>query len=146
MVVQTSPEDKNNNSGAGREGHVSFQVDEKPKKEEETDAMLNTKMMEGESGDMQSFLSQPEPFEPDLRPTSEPEPESPATTTRSTRAVSRLSKFPAEDVRESKRVERLKKKEMVEKDVSLMISESALKIEISMEATRAGNRILTKTR
>ena len=60
--------------------------------------------------------------------------------------MSRLSKFPAEDVRESKRVERLKKKEMVEKDVSLMISESALKIEILMDATRAGNRILTKTR
>ena len=40
-------------------------------------------------------------------------------------------------------MERLRKKEKIERDVSLMISESALKIEIAMEATRAGNRILT---
>ena len=58
--------------------------------------------------------------------------------------MSRPSKFPAEDVRESKRVERLRKKEKVKKEVSLMISESALKIKILMEATRAGNRIFAK--
>ena len=41
-------------------------------------------------------------------------------------------------------MERLKKKEKVKKEVSLMISESALKIKILMEATRAGNRIFAK--
>ena len=143
MVVQGPTEDKNNNPGTGRERRVSFQGYEKPKKDEELDAMLNTKMVDGESGEMQSLLSKPEPFEPDLRPTSEPEPESPATTPRSTGAVSRLAKFPDDDMHKSKHIERLRKKEMVEKDVSLMISESALKIEISMEVTRAGNRILT---
>ena len=138
MVARDPSEDGNNNHGHGRERRVSFQGDEKSKKDEELDTVLNTKKGDGESGAIQSLLTKPEPFEPDLRPPSEPEPEPPATGT-----TSRLAKFPAEDVRESKRVERLRKKERVEKDVSLMISESALKIEIAMEATRAGNRILT---
>ena len=84
MVVETAPDDDNNNSGARRERRVSFQGDEMPKTDVETDAILNTNMLEGESEDKQSLLSQPETFDPDLRPTSEPEPESPATTTRST--------------------------------------------------------------
>ena len=59
MVVQGPTEDKNNNPGTGRERRVSFQGDEKPKKDEELDGMLNTKKVDGESGDMQSLLSQP---------------------------------------------------------------------------------------
>ena len=129
MVAQDPTEDKNNNHGNGRERRVSFQGDEKSKKDEELDTVLETKKGDGESGAIQSLLTKPEPFEPDLRPPSEPEPEPPATGT-----TSRLAKFPAEDVRESNRVERLRKKEKIEKDVSLMISESALKIEIAMEA------------
>ena len=55
MVMQGPTEDNNNNPGAGRERRVSFQGDEKPKKDEELDTMLNTKKEEGESGDMQSL-------------------------------------------------------------------------------------------
>ena len=66
-------------------------------------------------------LAKPEPFEPDLRPR-EPE----------------HVQFPAEDVRESRREERLMRKEKVEKEVSMMIGESALKVEIWMDADRAG--------
>ena len=105
MVAQDPTEDKNNNQGNWREKMVHFQGDEKSKKDEELDTILNTKKGDGESWDIQSLLNKPEPFEPDLRPTSEPEPESPATG-----ATSRLDKFPAEDVRESKHVEWLRKK------------------------------------
>ena len=94
MVARDPSEDGNNNHGHGRERRVSFQGDEKSKKDEELDTILNTKKGDGESGAIQSLLTKPEPFEPDLRPPSEPEPESPATG-----ATSRLARFPAEGAR-----------------------------------------------
>ena len=85
----------------------------------------------------EQHIAKPGPFEPDLRP-QEPEPGSTEPARSELGAVNRPAHFPAEDVRESRREERLMKKEKIEKEVSAKIGESALKVEIWMEADRAG--------
>ena len=141
MVKETSHDDANNNAASKRERLVSFNVEEggdQLKKEVGKEAVLDDNTEGVESVDKtKQPITKPEPFEPDLRPR-EPEHESPEPARSELGKVNRPVQFPAEDVRETRREERLMRKEKVEKEVSMMIGESALKVEIWMDADRAG--------
>ena len=96
MVKETSQDD-NNNAASKRERRVSFNVDEgedQLKEEVGKEGVLGNDAEVVESVDKTKHpLTKPEPFKPDLRPM-EPE----------------HVQFRAEDVRESRREERLMRK------------------------------------
>ena len=87
--------------------------------------------------DGETAVYTPEPFEPDERvaaiSTPEPEPNAASLVMGSTGAVKKAPAYPAEDIRKSRREERLKKKAVMEDKVAHMITESALKVEIAMD-------------
>ena len=113
------------------------------------EAVLDTKVEQEQLGTemetdtvQDAAVTQPGPFEPfQVATTASPEPTPDGLAAEGGGVVRKFGNYPALDIRNSRREERQRKKAEVEGAIARMVTDSMMRVEVAMEADRAGKNL-----